>query len=299
MRASRLLLVVLCRALDRRYPAFASLHPDLVDGLQLEGRLIQTADPNLDERVAWIERVKEPRPTARAEGATVEARDLPAHLKRLGRPHRVHAERTAGLLSAIRAMATPDMHRFTANAVADSPAETSAGAYSCLGAHPTGESAKVVDSHTVALLPAIGSEVAPAVWAAAVRVGDAVCVSQLARAYDRARPPLSVAGPGEGGYASGDISRRLGDSESRAFLQGIAPVRLADAEVLQHFLRAQPAGCDTNGRDRAVLQLDGQAFHDSFDVGLDEVVIEPHVPAEVSIRLRGAVSHLNHEPAAS
>jgi hypothetical protein len=31
-------------------------------------------------------------------------------------------------------MATHDMHRVTANAVADRPAETSAGAYSCLHA---------------------------------------------------------------------------------------------------------------------------------------------------------------------
>jgi hypothetical protein len=31
-------------------------------------------------------------------------------------------------------MATPDMHRITANAVADRPTETSAGAYSCLHA---------------------------------------------------------------------------------------------------------------------------------------------------------------------
>src|SRR5262245_14188703 len=134
MRASRLLLVVLRRALDRRYPAFASLHPDLVDGLQLEGRLIQTADPNLDERVARVGCVKEPRPTARAEASAVIARDLPAHLKRLGGPHRIHAESAAGLLSAIRTVATPDMHGVTANAVADSPAETSAGAYSCLHA---------------------------------------------------------------------------------------------------------------------------------------------------------------------
>jgi len=31
-------------------------------------------------------------------------------------------------------VATPDMHRLTANGVADRPAETSAGAYSCLHA---------------------------------------------------------------------------------------------------------------------------------------------------------------------
>src|SRR5438132_4270236 len=52
-RASGLLVLVVLRcALDRRYPALAPLHPDLGFGLQLEGRLIQTSDPNLDERVA-------------------------------------------------------------------------------------------------------------------------------------------------------------------------------------------------------------------------------------------------------
>src|SRR5213080_224580 len=130
----RCALVVLRCALDRRYPALAPLHPDLVFGLQLEGRLIQTSDPNLDERVAGVGCVKEPRPTAGAEAATVIARDLAAHLKRLDGPLRIHTERTARLLSAIRAVATPDMHRVTANAVADCPAETAASAYSCLHA---------------------------------------------------------------------------------------------------------------------------------------------------------------------
>src|SRR5213080_3875638 len=128
----RCALVVLRCALDRRYPALAPLHPDLVFGLQLEGRLVQTSDSNLDERVAGVGCVNEPRPTAGAEAATVIARDLAAQLKRLDGPLRIHTERAARLLSAIRAMATPDMHRFTANAVADRPAETSAGAYSCL-----------------------------------------------------------------------------------------------------------------------------------------------------------------------
>src|SRR3989442_5656419 len=73
-RANGLLaLVVLRCALDRRYPALAPLHPDLGFGLQLEGRLIQTSDPNLDERVAGVGCVKEPRPTAGAEAATVIA----------------------------------------------------------------------------------------------------------------------------------------------------------------------------------------------------------------------------------
>jgi hypothetical protein len=73
-RASGLLVLVVLRcALDRRYPALAPLHPDLGFGLQLEGRLIQTSDPNLDERVAGVGCVKEPRPTAGAEAATVIA----------------------------------------------------------------------------------------------------------------------------------------------------------------------------------------------------------------------------------
>src|SRR5207248_8720196 len=101
---------------------------------QLEGRLIQTSDSNLDERVAGVGCGKEARPTAWAEAATVIARDLAAHLKRLDGPLRIHTERAARLLSAIRAVATSDMHRITANAVADRPAETSAGAYFCLHA---------------------------------------------------------------------------------------------------------------------------------------------------------------------
>src|SRR4029077_13866697 len=69
----RCALVVLRCALDRRYPALAPLHPDLGLGLQLEGRLVETSDPNLDERVAGVGCVEEPRPTAGAEAATVIA----------------------------------------------------------------------------------------------------------------------------------------------------------------------------------------------------------------------------------
>src|SRR4029450_13620760 len=88
-RSSKLLLVVLRSALvvlrcalDRRYPALAPLHPDLVFRLQLEGRLIQTSDPDLDERlvgVGWVKGprpagvgcAKEPRPAAGAKAAAV------------------------------------------------------------------------------------------------------------------------------------------------------------------------------------------------------------------------------------
>jgi hypothetical protein len=64
---------VLSCALDRRYPALAPLHPDLVVWHQLERRLIQTSDPNLDERVAGAGCVEEPRPTVGAEAASVIA----------------------------------------------------------------------------------------------------------------------------------------------------------------------------------------------------------------------------------
>jgi hypothetical protein len=68
-----LVLVVLRCALDRRYPTLPPLHPDLVFGFQLEGRLVETSDPDLDERVAGIGWVEEPRPTAGTEAATVIA----------------------------------------------------------------------------------------------------------------------------------------------------------------------------------------------------------------------------------
>src|SRR5215204_3288655 len=111
-----LLLFVLRGALDRQYPALAPLHEDLILRLQLEGRLIQTSEPNLDERAARVARVEQPRPTAGAEAATVIARDLAAHLKRIDGPMRIHTERTARLLSASRAVAAPDMHGVPANA---------------------------------------------------------------------------------------------------------------------------------------------------------------------------------------
>jgi len=135
---TRLLLrrpfVVLQCAVDRGYPALAPLHPGLVVRLQLEGRVVQTPEPDLDERVVRVGRVKEPRPTARAEAATVIARDLAAQLKRLHGPVRIHGEGAAGLLPAICAVATADMHRVTANAVADRSAKTPAGAYYSLHA---------------------------------------------------------------------------------------------------------------------------------------------------------------------
>src|SRR5262249_6615659 len=52
--SSAAILVVLRCALDRRKPALAPLHPDLRLGLQLEGRLVQASEANLDELVAEV-----------------------------------------------------------------------------------------------------------------------------------------------------------------------------------------------------------------------------------------------------
>jgi hypothetical protein len=67
-----LVLVVLRCAVDRRYPALSPLYPDLVFGPQLEGRVIEASEPNLDVRVR-VGGVKEPRPTAGTEASTVVA----------------------------------------------------------------------------------------------------------------------------------------------------------------------------------------------------------------------------------
>jgi hypothetical protein len=51
------IFVVLRCPLDRQEPALAPLHPDLGFRLQFEGRLIQTSEPDLDQRVTgtnWI-----------------------------------------------------------------------------------------------------------------------------------------------------------------------------------------------------------------------------------------------------
>jgi len=72
LRLPRSLLVLRC-VLDRQYPALAPLYPDLILGLQLEGRLIQTSEPNLDERVTGTDWIKESRPTERAEATSAIA----------------------------------------------------------------------------------------------------------------------------------------------------------------------------------------------------------------------------------
>jgi hypothetical protein len=126
------IFVVLRCPLDRQEPALAPLHPHLGFRLQFEGRLIQTSEPNLDERVTETDWVKQSRPTEGAEATSSEARDLTAHLKRVDGPMPIHDERASRLLSAIRAVAAPDVYRVSAHAVADRPAEASARAYSRL-----------------------------------------------------------------------------------------------------------------------------------------------------------------------
>jgi len=128
-RALGTIFVVLRCPLDRQEPALAPLHPDLGFRLQFEGRLIQTSEPNLDERVTGTDWIKQSRPTESAEATSVIARDLATHLKRLDGPMPIHNERASRLLSAIPAVAAPDVHGVTAHAVADRPAEASAGAY--------------------------------------------------------------------------------------------------------------------------------------------------------------------------
>jgi len=52
------ILVVLGCPLDRQEPALAPLYPDLGFRFQFEGRLIQTSEPNLDERVVGADWIK-------------------------------------------------------------------------------------------------------------------------------------------------------------------------------------------------------------------------------------------------
>ena len=67
------IFVVLRCPLDRQEPALASLHPDLGFRLQFEGRLIQTSEPNLDERLTGTDWLKQSRPTDRAEATSTIA----------------------------------------------------------------------------------------------------------------------------------------------------------------------------------------------------------------------------------
>src|SRR5262249_39741716 len=80
-----------------------------------------------------------------------------------------------------------------------------------------------VDPLAVVPLPAVGRQVAPAVRPAAVGVGDAVGVGQLAGADDRARPAAGVGRLGERGDAPADVGRRLGDREAGCLDAGVAP----------------------------------------------------------------------------
>jgi len=67
------IFVVLRCPLDRQEPTLPPLYPDLGFRLQFEGRLIQASEPNLDERVAGIDWIKESRPTESAEATSVIA----------------------------------------------------------------------------------------------------------------------------------------------------------------------------------------------------------------------------------
>jgi hypothetical protein len=72
-RALGTMFVVLRCPLDRQEPALAPLHPDLGFRFQFEGRLIQTSEPNLDERVTGTDWIKQSRPTERAEATSTIA----------------------------------------------------------------------------------------------------------------------------------------------------------------------------------------------------------------------------------
>src|SRR3954453_16806797 len=79
-------LVVLRRVLDRRQPRLAPLRPDLGFGLQIERRVVERPDPDLDERVAGIRGVENTRAATRTESAAVVVRDLAAELERFDGP---------------------------------------------------------------------------------------------------------------------------------------------------------------------------------------------------------------------
>jgi endonuclease YncB( thermonuclease family) len=67
------IFVVLRCPLDWQEPALAPLHPDLGLRLQLEGRLVQTAEPNLDERLPGTDWLEQSRTTERAEATSTVA----------------------------------------------------------------------------------------------------------------------------------------------------------------------------------------------------------------------------------
>src|SRR5204862_7986998 len=75
----------------------------------------------------------------------------------------------------------------------------------------TTDSPELGDAAAVVVLPPVGGEVSPAVRPAPVSVRDAVCVSELSGADDRAGPAVDVCRLGERRNASRHIGRRLGD----------------------------------------------------------------------------------------
>src|SRR5919107_3622542 len=85
-------------------------------------------------------------------------------------------------------------------------------------------------------------EVAPGIWLRTVEVRKAVLLGQPA-ARKRAAveaPDLRVCG--EVGYRPAHVAWRFGDGEVRLHGERVAPVGLLHPEVVQHHLRAQPAG---------------------------------------------------------
>src|SRR3954454_5215916 len=129
LTSSLAVFVVLCRAVDRRDPLLAALHPHLGFRRQVERRLIEASEPDLYQRVVGADRVQQPRTTAAAKAATLEARNLAGDLARVHGPLRVHGEGASGFLPAVPAVAAPDMYRLAANGVPHCPAEASTGAH--------------------------------------------------------------------------------------------------------------------------------------------------------------------------
>src|SRR5215831_13037302 len=88
----------------------------------------------------------------------------------------------------------------------------------------------------------------------AVQVGEPVRTRELRGADRLLVPAVPVGIRGEGGDGAPDVARRLGEPEvggSLATLDRVAPVLLGDPEIVEHHLRAQPAGRDGDRAARA------------------------------------------------
>src|SRR4051795_1881817 len=89
--------------------------------------------------------------------------------------------------------------------------------------------------------------VAPAVRLRAAEVGEAVHAGELAARERPAVPARDLRVARERRDGAADVARGLRDAEVRRALARIAPVALLDAVVLEHRLRAHPAGCERDG----------------------------------------------------